>query len=146
MPRPDLKDEQTILQNLWILGASQPEGATVPCGDAASARRLRFALYNSVKQFKGENAKPCSEKLKEAITTCALSFSDDGKGIVIRQKIATKLNQAVLGVLADFEVHTDEERQAQESFERIMAKNAEAKPEPQVELSPQASMYGARSR
>lgn len=146
MPRPDLTDEQTILQNLWILGASQAEGATVPCGDAASARRLRFALYNAVKQFKGENAKPCSEKLKAAITTCALSFTDDQKGIIIRQKIATKLNKSVLEVLGDFALQTEEERQAQESFERIMAKNADAAPEPQVELSPQASLYGARSR
>lgn len=146
MPRPDLTDEQTILQNLWILGAQQPDGATVPCGDAASARRLRFALYNAVKQFKGENAKPCSDKLKQAITSCALSFSADGKGIVIRQKIATKLNQAVLGVLADFAMQTDEDRQAQEAFERIMGKAAEVESEPQAELSEQASLYGARSR
>jgi hypothetical protein len=146
MPRPDLKDEQTILQNLWILGATAHDGATVPCGDAASARRLRFALYNAVKQFKGENAKPCSDQLKQAISSCALSFTDDGKGLIIRQKIATKLNRSVLDVLKNFTIQTDEERQAVESSERIMSKLLNETQEPQTELSSQASMYGARSR
>lgn len=146
MPRPDTKDEQVILQNLWIVASTMPEGADVPCGDPASARRLRFALYNAVKQFKGENAKPCSDQLLIAITTCALSFSEDGSHVLIRQKIATKLNQAVLGVLAGFELKTDEDRQAEESSARLLERLSAA-PEPEKAAPTDlAATYGIRSR
>ena len=146
MARPDTKDEQVILQNLWVVASTLPEGADVPCGDPASARRLRFAMYNAVKQFKGENAKPCSDQLLNAITTCALSFGGDGSHVLIRPKIATKLNQAVLGVLAGFELKTEEDRQAEESSARVL-EMLERREEPTQELlTDAASIYGARSR
>lgn len=145
MPRPDTKDEQVILQNLWIMAASLPDGATVPCGSAASARRLRFALYNAVKYCKGPDAKPCSEELLNAITTCSLGFSDDGTAVVIRQKIATKVNQAILGVLGDFQLLSDEERQAKEAGERVMQRLLTEPDKPKVEVTAAAKGYGARS-
>lgn len=148
MARPDTKDEQTILQNLWILAAQRQDGVSVPCGDTASARRLRFALYNAVKWFKGDNPKPCSEELLTAITSCSLSFTPDETGVVIRQKIATKVNQAILAVLGDAPILSEEERQAMESADRIHAMMRQDMPEPDPEkeaLSQTARMYGARS-
>lgn len=144
MARPDTKDEQVVLQNLWVLAASRPEGVAVPCGDAASARRLRFALYNAVKWFKGENAKPCSEELANAIATCSLSFTADETGVVVRQKIATKVNQAILSVFGDTPILSDEERQARESGERMMKRMQEELPIVGSELSATAKGYGAR--
>lgn len=146
MARPDTKDEQVILQNLWVMAASRPDGVEVPCGDASSARRLRFALYNAVKWFKGENAKPCSEELANAIATCSLSFTADETGVVIRQKIATKVNQAILSVLGGLPLLSDEERQAKESGERMMKRMLEdAQIDTPTALSSTAKGYGARS-
>jgi hypothetical protein len=146
MARPDTKDEQVILQNLWILAASRPDGVEVPCGDAASARRLRFALYNAVKWFKGDKAKPCSEALANAIATCALSFTEDETGVVVRQKIATKVNQAILSVLGDLPLLSDADRQAQESGQRMMQRLlGDVTSEVVPEVSPTAKGYGARS-
>ena len=145
MARPDTKDEQIILQNLWALAASRPDGVTVPCGDKASARRLRFAMYNAVKWFKGEKAKPCSEELANAIATCSLSFTEDETGIIVRQKIATKVNQAILSVLGDLEILSDEQRQAKESGERMLKRmQEEMLPEPE-KVSAVAKGYGARN-
>ena len=145
MARPDTKDEQVILQNLWILAASRPDGVAVPCGDKASARRLRFAMYNAVKWFKGEGAKACSEELSNAIATCSLSFTEDETGVVIRQKIATKVNQAILSVLGDLEILSDDQRQAKESGERMLKRMQEEMAPPQPTVSDLAKGYGARS-
>jgi hypothetical protein len=145
MARPDTKDEQTILQNLWIMANKRPEGVNVPCGDASSAKRLRFALYNAVKYHKGVDARPCSEQLSDAIANCSLSFTDDGAGVIIRQKIATKVNQAILSVLGDFPILSDEDRQLQESSQRLLER---IESENTHDVSPLATAtamaYGAR--
>lgn len=149
MPRPDTKDEQVLLQNLWVLASTRPDGVTVPCGDESSARRLRFALYNAVKHFKpkdGKEGKPCSQQLADAIASCALSFTPDNTGIVIRQKITTKINTSVLAALGDFQIKTEDDRQADEAAARIMQNMASFEPVEDVpKVASRSSSYGARS-
>ena len=139
-----VRTEQDIFHDLWRVGGESPDGVTVPCESEANAKRLRFALYNSLKPVKTGKMN-ADMKLQYAIDNCSLSFTEDGKGLVIRPKVSTVVNKAILAALGNRVIKSTEELVMEESVkrmqERLMEKPAEAAPK----IGTMASIYGARS-
>lgn len=131
------------MHNVWRAGGSSPEGITIPCQSESNAKRLRFALYNSVKAVKTGKF-PADSALKKAITTCSLSFTDDKCGIRIRPKVATELSQTMIAVLGALAGKTTEDYMLEESFARMQ----EIVPGPKLAApegaSNKSAIYGAR--
>lgn len=136
-------DEQAIFHELWRTAGQSPEGVTVPCESAANATRLRFALYNSLKPIKTGKME-ADMKLRHAMDTCSLSFTEDKQGLIIRPKVSTTINKAILAVLGKPAIKGTEEILMEESVARMQERLTSAEPsEPKV--SAIATKYGARS-
>ena len=136
--------EQDIMLSIWREAGRDAKGVTIPCSTEANAKRMRFALYNAVKPVKAGRL-AADSALKEAITTCSLSFTEDKKGLVIRPKVATELSQALLGALAGKQVARMEDLLLNESFARMQAIVPDEIPDT-TPASDMVSIYGARSR
>lgn len=89
--------EKAILQALWKKAARQDEPVTVVCRSQADAHKLRFALYNAVKAVRKHPDR--DQELVQAVEACALSLTDDKRGVVIRQKTSTAVMQAAMAAL-----------------------------------------------
>jgi hypothetical protein len=140
----DVKSEQAIMHDIWRAAYTNPDGITIPCESEASAKRLRFALYNAVKPIKS-GAKVADEGLKAAIANCSIGFTDDKKGLCVQQKVATQLNKILLGVLAEqgVTVRSTEDYLLDESFKRLSELTIEAPKEDKL-VNHLAMSYGAR--
>lgn len=112
--------EQDIMLSIWREAGKSPEGITIPCSTEGNAKRMRFALYNAVKPIKTGKL-PGDGQLKQAIATCSLSFTPDKRGLVIRPKITTELNQSLLAALRGKEVGKVEDLLLGESLARLVA-------------------------
>lgn len=135
-----MASEQSILQQLWIHAHKQGT-ITVPCGNQASATRMRFAMYNAVKSYRDGKGNP-PQALRDALDNCCLSLTPDKCGIIVQPKVATGNMQAILAVLGDAQIKSAEMLLAEESVARIMGQlDAPKEPTP---VNPIASHYGAR--
>lgn len=134
--------EQDIMLSVWREAGRTAEGVTIPCESEANAKRLRFALYNAIKPVKtGRIA--ADGALKHAIATCSLSFTENKSGLIIRPKVATTLNRALLAALGDKPIVKTEDLLLGEAFARLSELEIEAEPEAVPDIS-KALGYGAR--
>ena len=139
-----VRTEQDIFHDLWRAGGEAENGITVPCESEANAKRLRFALYNALKPVK--NGKLTADmKLRYAIDNCSLSFTEDGKGLVIRPKVSTIVNKAILAALGNRVIKSTEELVMEESMKRVQERLMAAQVVEPPKIDARASMYGARS-
>lgn len=71
------------LQSVWRAALREPEGFELVCGDKNEAVRLRFALYNSVRDIRGQ---PHSEhvdlELWEAVQACSISIEGEERNVL----------------------------------------------------------------
>ena len=143
-----VRTEQDIFHDLWRAGGESEDGVTVPCESEANAKRLRFALYNSLKPIK-KGKMTADMKLQYAIDNCSLSFTEDGTGLMIRPKVSTMVNKAILAALGNRVIKSTEELVIEESMKRVQERLAQ--PEPPQENSilsvaeGNAHRYGARN-
>lgn len=144
-------NETEVMREMWRLAYSKPDGITIPCPDQASATRLRFALYNAVKQFR-HNPGSADDQLANAITNCGLSIGNDRQSVVMAKKLDSATSKAMLALLGEQAPRSIEDVSMQESLERIMGKVQETlAPTTPVPEAPatigaiNASRYGARS-
>lgn len=99
--------QKLICQGLWRKAGQTQEEVAIPCKTLADARRLRFALYNAVREFKddpktGREGKRADPDLQAGIENFSVSFHDEAPTtIVLRHKGSSTAMQAALAVLGD---------------------------------------------
>lgn len=115
------KTEIATLQTAWRTAATRPDGLTIVCPDLATARNLRFRLYNAVKPFRDGKAQP-DPALAEALGVLKVSVSTDPPSVSLTRKCVVDLVSAALlaaGVEPEAVADT-EELEAQGSLERVL--------------------------
>jgi hypothetical protein len=121
-----------IYHGLWRKAAGMSEELEIPCTTESEAKRLRFALYNSVKQVRKHPERDLD--LVDAVDAVMLGFKEgDAKVLVMRKKTSTKLMQTLaglLGVESAEAVETEEEREMKEVMRRFEEKLAKELPAP----------------
>lgn len=140
-----MSNEVELMREMWRLGYSEPNGVTLPCPDQATATRLRFALYNSVKAFRNGKGE-ADQTLRDALNNCQLSIDPQTAAISISRKLNTAASLAMLSVLGNRPIRTTEQAAADESLARVMSQLntlAPAQPDPMAPINP-GSKYGAR--
>lgn len=116
--------QKALLQGLWRKAVGTEETLRVPCQTESNAKRLRFALYNAVRDVRVGKVEG-DETLKEAIANCTISFDPEDKSVVlIQQKVMMDLMQVVAGVVGDAPglQKTEEEMAMEASQARLMEK------------------------
>ena len=100
--RESIMDEQKkLLQGLWRKAFGQDEPLEVPCKTESNATRLRFSLYNAVREVRTGKAK-VDEALKLAVENCSIGFHPEDKTrLVIQRKVMTDLMQTIAGLVED---------------------------------------------
>ena len=91
------KRHVNLLRAAWVAGYSQGS-YSIPCESLAAARRLRFRLYETVKDIR-RGKEQCSEELREAVAECELQIVETT--LVIRKK---ELPAGLLALAAQMEV------------------------------------------
>jgi len=90
-------EDYKLMHALWRKAlATGKDGITIPCGSQATATRLRFALYASVRVFRKGMAIP-DQQLADAISGIAIGFSPDKCSITMKPK----LEQGIMPMLLD---------------------------------------------
>lgn len=95
-------NEIDALQGIWRRANAEGEGVTIKCQSPSEAKRVRFLLYNAVREAR----KPfgiADEALREAVKACGVSFAeDDPSTVVVRQKLRTGLMEKILEAAGDY--------------------------------------------
>lgn len=138
-----ITNETEIMREMWRLAYSRKEGVTIPCPDKSSAMRLRFALYNAVKLYRNGKDEADSA-LTSAIANCQLAIGEDNKSVVMKRKLDSATNKAMLAILGNAMPQSVDDAMALESMARIMERVQETlAPEPTKDDTV-ARRYGAR--
>ena len=96
-----MDEQKALLQGLWRKAMLQDEPVEVPCKTASNATRLRFSLYNAVRDVRSGKAE-VDKALRQAVDNCSIGFSPDDKSIlVIQKKVMTDLMQTISGLVGD---------------------------------------------
>lgn len=114
--------EIATLQTAWRTAAERPDGLTIPCPDIATARNLRFRLYNAVKPvrdggFSGDTA------LVDAVSGLKVSVQLDPPAVCLNRKAAIDLVSAALAAVgvSSGEIVSAEDGEIAESLRRMQA-------------------------
>jgi len=116
------KAEIATLQTAWRTAATRPDGLTIACPDVATARNLRFRLYNAVKPFRDGKAQP-DPTLAEALGVLKVGVTIDPPSVSLTRKCVVDLVSAALadaGVSIDAAV-TAEDLAVADSLARVNA-------------------------
>lgn len=116
------KSELATLQTAWRTAASRPDGLVIACPDIATARNLRFRLYNAVKPFRDGKAQPDSA-LAEALAVLKVGITMEPPSVNLTRKCVVDLVSAALeglGVSPD-EALTAEDAAIAESLAHVQA-------------------------
>ena len=99
--------QKQVMQGLWRRAGRMPEALEIKCKSLSDARRMRFALYNSVREFKpdqkdGKPPKVADEALQLGIDNCSVSFKEgEPTTVLLRQKTKTDLMISALEALGE---------------------------------------------
>lgn len=108
-----------IMQALWRKALDMgKDGVTIPCGSQQAATRFRFALYASVRVFRKGLVTP-DQKLAEAISGIAISYSADKCSIRMTPKTEQGVMPMLLGMLDKSELKSVDELAAEEAGQRF---------------------------
>lgn len=124
--------QKQIMQGLWRRAGRQEEALEIKCKTLADARRMRFALYNAVREFKpdqkdGRAPKPADPALQHAINNCSVSFKDDDPTtVLLRQKTKTTLMMSALEALGEEPLLDEVDIAAGASASAVMKKLSES--------------------
>lgn len=115
------KTEIATLQTAWRTAATRPDGLTIACPDLATARNLRFRLYNAVKPFRDGKAQP-DPALAEALGVLKVSVTTDPPSVSLTRKCVVDLVSAALAEagVAPEAVADTETLEAGNSLERVL--------------------------
>ena len=125
-----MDSQKQTMQSLWRKAIGQNEPLKIRCASLADARRLRFALYNAVREFReGRDGRPprraADPELRRAVEECTVLFDqDDARVVVMQTKASSSMMQAALAALgADAPAGLDEVQMAAEvSAEEVRRK------------------------
>ena len=115
------------LQAAWRTAAARPDGLTIPCPDLATARNIRFKLYNAVKSVR-DGTWAGDAGLVEAVDAMKISVRGQPPAVVIDRKPSMTLIDAALAAVG-VDPETAQEPATAElagSLERVLANVASA--------------------
>ncbi len=110
------------LQAAWRTAAARPDGLTIPCPDLATARNIRFKLYNAVKPVR-DGTWAGDAGLIEAVDAMKISVRGQPPAVVIDRKPSMTLIDAALAAVGVDPEAAQEPATAElaGSLERVMA-------------------------
>lgn len=120
--RQTQKNDDPALQSVWRAALGKPDGLRLECQTAAEAKRLRFALYNSVRHLRTEEgARFADQELIRAVDNCSISFVDE-RVLLIQDNQFSPLRQVVQKALEQYQipVKTATEEASQTSAQKVM--------------------------
>ena len=96
-----MDEQKELLQGLWRKAFLQAEPLLIPCKSESNAIRLRFALYNAVREVRKGKVK-ADKTLIEATNNCTIGFSpNDRTTLLVQRKVMTELMQVVVDLVGD---------------------------------------------
>ena len=96
-----MDEQKELLRGLWRKAFLQEEPLLIPCKSESNAIRLRFALYNAVREVRKGKVK-ADKTLVEAANNCTIGFSpDDRTTLLVQRKVMTELMQVVVDLVGD---------------------------------------------
>ena len=96
-----MDEQKELLQGLWRKAFLQEGPLLIPCKSESNAIRLRFALYNAVREVRKGKGK-ADKTLIEATNNCTIGFSpDDHTTLLVQRKVMTELMQVVVDLVGD---------------------------------------------
>ena len=96
-----MDEQKELLQGLWRKAFLQEEPLLIPCKSESNAIRLRFALYNAVREVRKGKGK-ADKTLVEAANNCTIGFSPgDRTTLLAQRKVMTELMQVVVDLVGD---------------------------------------------
>lgn len=108
-----------IMRGLWRQANRKAEGIEIPCKSESEARRVRFQLYNAVKEARKPGAM-VDEELREAVANCSLGFKEGAPTVLqLRQKMRSEMLMKMAELAGDAVKPMAGE---QESVGRVMAR------------------------
>ena len=108
-----MDEQKELLQGLWRKAFLQAEPLLIPCKSESNAIRLRFALYNAVREVRKGKGK-ADKTLIEATNNCTIGFSPgDRATLLVQRKVMTELMQVVVDLVGD----ASELRKSEEDME-----------------------------
>jgi hypothetical protein len=133
---PTMDEKKAQLQALWLTAAKADKPIELPCGNEASAVRMRLDIYNAVKRVRA--GKEGSEELREAATNVMLSIKKEDRSVLVLQRKSTAgVMQTVAEILkAHKQAIVDPELAGvEESLARFQAK-MDAEVDPLISIKP----------
>lgn len=118
------------LQAAWRTAATRLDGLTIPCPDLATARNIRFKLYNAVKPVR-DGTWAGDAGLIEAVDAMKISVRAQPPAVIIDRKPSMTLIDAALAAVG-VDPETAQEPATAElagSLQRVMANVASAQAE-----------------
>lgn len=117
--------QKELLQAVWRKAIRQDEPLRIQTKSKSCATKLRFDLYNAVRDFRSGKMVP-DETLQQAIENCSLAYDqDDPSVLVVRRKMDTDMMRLLTGLVTDEQdIVSDEagvERTLAEALQRKLA-------------------------
>lgn len=119
-----MDEQKALLQALWRKAYLSEVPIEIPCKTKSNATRMRFALYNAVREVRKGNVEADSG-LKKALENCTIGFSpEDPTVLVLQKKIISEFMQTVHAALAADQqlIKSEEEMKIEASQERFLEK------------------------
>lgn len=90
-----------VMRGLWRKANREADGITLTCRSESEAKRIRFQLYNAVRDAR-KGLATADQELVEAVTNCSLGFREnDPKTLVLRQRMRGELLQTMAELAGD---------------------------------------------
>lgn len=133
-----MNEQKALLQALWRKAARMEEPLRIPCGSPGEATRLRFALYNAVKDIrKPKEGFTPEPELQAAVQNCSVSFDpEDKKVLLLQRQVVTGMMATLKGLLGpegmaeETLVGPESLSPEEESQRRLLEMLQEPEPEP----------------
>lgn len=96
-----MDQQKAMMHALWRKAIRQEVPVRIPCGTAAKASKMRFALYNSVRNVRS-GKEQSDAALLDALENCSVFFEEKDKSVlVIGRKVASEMMQTIAGILGE---------------------------------------------
>lgn len=121
------KNDDPRLQSVWRAAIGKPDGIRLPCKDEGEAKRLRFALYNSVRHLREPGGMAMADsELIEAVQNCSISMVEPGV-LLVQDKQFSPMMSVVAKALEEYAipVKTETADAAAASLKRLMEMGVE---------------------
>jgi hypothetical protein len=121
------KNDDPRLQSVWRAAIGKPDGIRLACKDEGEAKRLRFALYNSVRHLREPGGTVMADsELIEAVNNCSISMIEPGV-LLVQDKQFSPMMSVVTKALEAYAipVKTETADAAAASLKRLMEMGVE---------------------